>query len=136
MLVPALACAVIALGGCGASDSDQVRSKMQQFLHATAGRDYRTLCRQVLAPSLLSRFTAVNVPCEDAMRIALEGVQNPVLSIDKITVKGSSASAITLSGAHGESGSLDTVELVKTGRGWRVASLGSPAASSAAASPR
>jgi hypothetical protein len=99
---------------------------MSQFVTATASRDYKALCGQVLAPTLLARLAAANVPCEQAMRIALSGVRGPVLSIARIAVTGDTATAITLSGARGEEGSIDSIGLVKTSHGWRVASLGSP----------
>jgi hypothetical protein len=125
----ALAAACV-LAGCGGNDRDNVQAKMQQFLHATASKDYNTLCAQVLAPNLLERLASSGVPCETAMRIALSGVRNPTLSIGRITVNGQRASAITLTGATGQQASLDAIELVKTGQGWRVASLGSPLATS------
>jgi hypothetical protein len=126
LLLCAIAPALIALGGCGASEADQVRAKMRQFVTATAGKDYKALCGQVLAPSLLARLAAANVPCERAMQIGLSAVQNPVLSVARITVTGDTATAITLSGARGEVGSVDSIGLVKTANGWRVESLGSP----------
>jgi len=125
LLVSAVALALLALGGCGASEQDQVRAKMSQFVTATASRDYKALCGQVLAPALLARLAAANVPCEQAMRIALSSVRSPVLSIARITVTGDSATAITLSGARGQQGSIDSIGFVKTSHGWRVASLGS-----------
>ncbi len=99
---------------------------MHQFLNATARRDYQTLCGQVFAPSLLERLAAGGISCEQALQIALAGVRNPVLSVGRITIRGSNASAITLTGARGEEGSVDSIGLVKTASGWRVASLGSP----------
>jgi hypothetical protein len=99
---------------------------MSQFVTATASKDYKALCGQVLAPSLLARLAAASVPCEQAMRIALSSVRSPVLSIARITVSGDTATAITLSGARGQEGSVDSIGLVKTSHGWRVASLGSP----------
>ncbi len=44
--------------GCGVSAHEQVQAKVQQFAHATASRDYTTLCHQVLAPALVERLTA------------------------------------------------------------------------------
>jgi hypothetical protein len=126
LLVRAIALALIALGGCGASEQDQVRAKMREFVTATASRDYQALCGQVLAPTLLARLAAANLSCEQAMRIGLSAVQNPVLSIGRINVTGDTATAITLSGARGQEGSVDSIGLVKTAHGWRVASLGSP----------
>jgi hypothetical protein len=126
--VLALGASLLWLSGCGTSERDKVQAKVEQFLHATATKDYKTLCDQVLAPSLLERFAAVNLPCQQGMQIALGGVKNPTLSIGRIIVNGSSASAITLTSARGQQGSLDAIGLVRTRQGWRVQSLGSPVA--------
>jgi hypothetical protein len=115
------------IAGCGSTDRDDVHAKVKQFLQATSSKDYKTLCAQVLAPTLIERVVAGGLACEQAMQIALGPVQNPTLSIGRITVKGPTASAITLTGASGQQSSLDAIQLVKTSQGWRVASLGSPA---------
>jgi hypothetical protein len=119
-----------ALGGCGGqSPRDQVTSKIQQFVTAAADRNYATICNQVLAPALLTRLAVGGVSCPQAMQIGFGAVSRPTLSIGKITVSGSHASVIALSTAHGQIASLDTVELTKTSKGWRIASLASPLAS-------
>lgn len=115
------------MSGCGASEHDLVQSKLKEFQQATARKNYKMLCHQVLAPELLVHLAVSGLSCERAMQIALADVQNPVLSIGRITVSGASASAVTLTGALGQQGSVDEIGLVKTGQGWRVASLGSPA---------
>jgi ketosteroid isomerase-like protein len=116
-----------ALGGCGgASQQDQVRAKIAQFVSAAAARDYATICNQVLAPSLLTRLAAGGISCPQAMQIGFGGVSRPTLSIGKITVSGSHAAVIALSTAQGQPASLDTVELTRTGQGWRIVSLGTP----------
>jgi hypothetical protein len=113
------------LGGCGgASDQDQVRSKVAEFATAAASRNYGTICAQVLAPSLLTRLAAGGITCEQAMQVGFGGVSSPTLSIGKITISGSRASVIALSTATGQQASLDTLELTRTSRGWRIASLG------------
>ncbi len=117
-----------ALGGCGTSARDQVKAKVEQFVKAAASKDYKTICAQVLAPSLLARLAAGGVPCEQAMQIGLGGVQNPTLSIGRITVSDRSASALTLTTARGQQTSLEAIELVKTSAGWRISSLGSAVA--------
>jgi hypothetical protein len=117
--------ACCALAGC-ASEKDQVQAKVRQFVHATASRDARMLCEQVLAPSLLARIEAGGITCLRAMQIFVTSVKNPTLSIGKISVSGHTATAITLTSAQGQRGSLDAVQLVKTTQGWRVASLGAP----------
>jgi hypothetical protein len=122
----AIVCAACLLGGCGTSDSDRVRAKVDQFFKATASKDYATLCHQVLAPALLAHLSAGGIGCEQAMRIALGSVQSPSLSIGRVDVKGNTASVITLTTAAGQEASLVAIELTKTGSGWRVESLGTP----------
>jgi hypothetical protein len=60
------------------------------------------------------------------MRIAFGSVQNPSISVGKVTISGRRATAIALSTAEGQQASLDTINLVKTSDGWRLASLASP----------
>jgi hypothetical protein len=60
------------------------------------------------------------------MRVFVDSVQNPTLSISKVTVSGSTASAVVLAQAAGQRSSLETIRLIKTQHGWRLASLASP----------
>ena len=117
------ACTVV---GCGASAKSQVRAKVRQFASATARKDYRTICHDVLAPALVAHLTSNHIPCERAMQLALGGVQHPTLSIGPITVKGKVASVYTLTVAQGQQASLDVLQLSDTSDGWRVTSLHSP----------
>ncbi len=134
--VGVLAGAVGALAGCGTSAHDQVQAKVQQFATASAAKDYKTICDQVLGPGLLAHLTTPGgIGCERGLRLALGSVQNPTLSIGKITVNGDHAAAITLTGAREQQGSLDAIELVQTSRGWRISSLSSPVPAGAPAGP-
>jgi len=117
------ALAVLALSGCGTNAADAVKAKMQQFANATADHDYATICKQVLAPDLLAHLSATGVTCEQAWQLALGAVKNPYISVGKITVKGSKATAIVLSVATNQRSSLNAIGLVKTGSGWRIESL-------------
>jgi hypothetical protein len=118
-----LAAVVLSLAACGSSSRDQVKSKVLEFGHAAASHDYRRICDDVLAPALVVRLRAYGISCVRAMQIALSGVRNPAISIGAVTVKGSTASVITLSMATGQQASLQTIELIETGRGWRISSL-------------
>ncbi len=118
-----LAAAALSLAGCGSDPRDQVKSKVTELGHAAASHDYRRICDDVLAPALILRLRAYGITCERAMRIAFTGVRNPAISIGAVTVHGSTASAITLSMAAGQRASLETIELSKTARGWRISSL-------------
>jgi hypothetical protein len=115
-----------ALTGCGASASEQVQAKLEQFAHAVAARDTTTLCSQVLAPDLVGHLNAAGLSCEQAMKTFVQSVSNPSLSVSKVHVKGGSASAVVLARAKGQPSSLESVQLTNTRNGWRLASLASP----------
>jgi hypothetical protein len=114
------------MAGCGASASDQVQAKLEQFAHAVAARDTGTLCSQVLAPDLVGHLNAAGISCQQAMKMFVQSVDNPSLSVSKVHVKGGSASAVVLARATGQPSSLESVQLTNTKHGWRLASLASP----------
>jgi len=122
----ALAAALVAGCGSGPSAQEQVRDTLDEFGRAMSAKDYQALCDHVLAPKLIEKLTQVGLPCEIAMQRAFEDVQNPRLTIGKITIAQDekSASAEVRTAASGQSPSQDTVELVPVGDGWRVSSLG------------
>lgn len=122
MIVPGV---VLAVAGC-ADAQTQVRAKVEQLATASAHKDYGQLCNDVLAPSLVARLETYSISCERAMQIAFADVQDPSVSVGRVTVHGRRATAITLSVAAGQQASLEAVELVETDHGWRVSALGSP----------
>jgi outer membrane murein-binding lipoprotein Lpp len=125
-MVVAMVLAVSVIGGCGTSVSSKVQAKVQQFAHAVATHDAKTLCTEVFAPALVDHFVAAGIPCERAMQIYLRTVHDPTLAVGRVVINGNKAEAITLSGAKHQIGALDAVELVNTSNGWRVDGLGSP----------
>jgi hypothetical protein len=118
------ACCVIA--GCGSSTRDQVRAKVQEFATAVAHKDARKICTDVFAPALVKRFETVGLTCERGLEIFLSALHSPTLAVGRVTVNGSRASAMTLSGASGQRTSVEAVELIRTANGWRIAGLRSP----------
>jgi hypothetical protein len=122
----ALLASACVLAGCGASSSQQVQAKLQQFAHAVAGHDASVLCRQVLAPGLVQRFSDAGLDCEQAMQTYFASVSDPALSVSKVSVHGSSASAVVLATAHGQPSTVESVQLINTRNGWRLASLATP----------
>jgi hypothetical protein len=115
-----------ALAGCGASASEQVQAKLQQFAHAVAAKDAPTLCREVLAPDLVDRLAAAGLTCHQAMETFLASVNDPTMSVAKVHITGSSASAIVRTAAHGQPAATESVNLTETKKGWRLSSLASP----------
>ncbi len=116
--------AALALGlaGCGSSDSDQVHAKVQEFEHAVSAHDAKTVCQDVLAPSLVARFTQEGLSCERGIQIFLASVRDPTLSVGRIAVNRNGASALVLTGARCQKLTLANLFLVKTSGGWRIAS--------------
>ena len=113
-----------AVSGCGSSDSHQVRAKVDQFVRAVATRDATTVCEQVLAPSLTNRFAVEGLSCEEGMKIFMASVQDPTLSIGRVSVNRNQALAQVLTGAHCQRFALAQLHLVKTSAGWRIDSEG------------
>jgi Putative lumazine-binding len=111
--------------GCGApSDEERVRATLDTFAEATAQRDWRRICDEVLARRLLDRLKAAGIGCEVALSTGLQGVRDPRLEIGAVTVRGDAASARVRTLAANQNESTDTVELVRQGEEWRIAALG------------
>ncbi len=108
------------------SPIDQVRAKVRQFATATDTRNPQVLCDQVLAPALVNRLTAAGLSCLQAMKVFVSSVSHPTLSVSKVTVSGATASAVVLAAATGQAAALESVQLVRTARGWRLVSLAAP----------
>jgi hypothetical protein len=125
---PAVAATTVALllAGCGSNPQSEVRAKVREFARAAAGHDYATICRDVLAPSLLADIARGGITCEQALQTALRRVQNPHLVIGPTRVSGRRASVLTISQASGQGTALSSLRLVDTSRGWRISALGSP----------
>jgi hypothetical protein len=125
-----VATAALVASGCGTSAHDQVKSKVQEFAVAVAHKDAKTICDDVFAPTLVEHFKAAGLSCVRGMGIFFSGLHNPTLALGPIKVHGSRATAVTLSGASGQTAAVASVNLIDTSDGWRIISLGtSPAAS-------
>ncbi len=117
-------CALAGCGDAGPSDEQRIRDTLSGFERAAAGHDYATLCDRILAPKLISSLEQIGLPCETALQKGFEGLRDPRLSVGTVTVNGDAATAQVRSSAAGQSPSEDTVDLVRVGDGWRIASLG------------
>jgi hypothetical protein len=120
---------LIVIAGCGEkepTDEEQVRTTLTAFSRATAAKDYEQLCDKLLAPSLVSDLKKIGLPCEIALQQGLGDVRQPRLIIGAVTVNGKKAIAEVQTSAEGQAPSKDSIELERTGGGWRIASLATP----------
>jgi hypothetical protein len=133
----AAAVLTLAAAGCGGGKSaeDQVRAKLNDFAQATAAKDYRRLCHDVLAKQLVQKAEAAGLSCEVALKTGLNDVQKPKVQIQKVTVKGDSATAVVHTTAANQDASTDTLELARQGGDWRVSSVTSPPSPGGGAPP-
>jgi hypothetical protein len=115
---------ILAAGCGGQSDEQQVAATVSAFGRATASKDYRALCDRILSPKLIEQVEEIGLPCEQALQKALGGVQNPRLTIGKVTVDGDDATAQIRTSATGQAPSSDVLKLQRVKDGWRIASLG------------
>lgn len=117
-------CVLVGCGDGGPSDEEEIRSALAEFGRATGERDYGALCERILAPGLVETVEQIGLPCEQALAKGFEDVREPQLSVGDVTVSGGTATAQVRSSAAGQEPSEDTVDLIKVGDGWRIASLG------------
>ena len=125
---PTLALALALLAGCGEqapTPEEEVRTTVAEFGRATAAKDYGALCDRLLATQLLAEVKSVGLPCEAALRQGLEAVREPRLTVGRVTVRGTRATAEVRTAAAGQAPSRDTLRLVDENGTWKIASLGS-----------
>ena len=118
------ACLAAGCGESGPTDEERIRATLTEFQRATAERDYGRLCERILAPELVDSVKQVGLPCELALEKGFEDVESPRLAVGAIRLREGRATAEVRSSAEGEAPSQDTIELVRVGEDWRIASLG------------
>ena len=105
----ALPATAVLAAGCGSSEADRVRSTLRDY----ASADAPTLCRRVLSPALVAAAErTTRRPCP-ALARGLVG--HPAHRATDVRVDGATATARL---------GRETITLVRTRAGWRVASLG------------
>lgn len=127
--LPAAAAVVIALlAGCGSGDDETaapatkaVADTLERYAAAVRAGDARTICKELLDPSVLATVEEAGGDCERdliAERIA-EGGPGYRLDVRSIEVDGDRATARTE--ATERDGKRAVVQpLVRTGDGWRL----------------
>jgi len=114
---------LLAGGGGGPSDTEQVHATVEAFGQATAAKDYQRLCDTLLAPKLIEQVESIGLPCEVALKQGLGDVKAPTLTIGAIKIDGDDATAQVNSTAQGQTPSKDTLKLQRVNGKWKIASL-------------
>jgi hypothetical protein len=135
-LVASIACALLALTGCGADTEggvdggpdaeQQVRAAVARFGIATRAKDYQQICDRLLADELVQKIEDVGLPCESALQRGLGDVRDPTLQIDQVSINGARALVSIHTTAAGQPASDDALQLVRQDGDWKIASLAAP----------
>lgn len=118
---------LLVLAGCGKSTPTPVaavKGTVTRFADASARKDYRTICEQLLAQDLVKNVEQYGLPCEQALKQGLGDVQDPKLTVGAIVVRGGRATARVKTSASNQPPSTDTLQLRLAGDEWRIAALG------------
>jgi hypothetical protein len=134
-----LCLSVLTLSACGQTDKDSasdfkgdqkaVAQTVEDLQSASRKSDETKLCNDVLAPALVTKIkTASEGTCESALNDALRDVDSWELTVKKVAVNGTTATA-TVQSDTGKDNRLDTLTLVKVGNAWKISELGSATSS-------
>lgn len=129
----ALAATALIAAGCGAgTDSAQdlpagpqreVAAAIERLEELAQAGDARTICADLLAPSLAQQLRAADVDCVRALDDALDDVDDASLEVRSVTVTGTTAVAQVVSTEAGEE-RVSPFRLERQGNDWKLASLG------------
>ncbi len=128
----ALCFLALTLAACGAAPKDSatgfkgdqrnVANTVEDLEAAARKNDSDKVCAKLLAKSLLDALRKQGTTCTTAVKDAFKDADSFDLTVANVTIGAGKASAKVTSGT-GSKKANDTLELVKVGAGWRIASL-------------
>jgi hypothetical protein len=104
----------------GPDDEHQVRAALARYETASSRKDYQTLCDDLLSKSYVRQTASSGLPCEVALRTALEDVRNPTLRVLGVKVDGDKATARVRGSAAGQVPGEASYTLVHEDGAWRI----------------
>jgi hypothetical protein len=124
----------LVLGACGQSAKDSasdfqgdqkaVAQTVEDLQSASRKNDSSKICTTLLAPTLVAQVKKTSGgDCEKGVKDALSDADSFELQVQKVTISGDKATAVVKS-EGGDKDRVDTLELVKDGTVWKVATLG------------
>jgi hypothetical protein len=133
----ALLCAsALTLSACGSTAKDSasdfkgdqkaVAQTVEDLQSASKKGDEAKICNDLLAPALLAKIKAAQKGhCEPAMQTALKDVDSYELTVKKVAISGTNATATVTDDVGKNDDRTTTLTLVKVGNAWKIAELGS-----------
>jgi hypothetical protein len=104
----------------GRDDAALVRASLERYEKASADKDVQELCDDLLASSYVKQTASSGLPCEVALRTALEDVNDPKLRVLSVEVNGDRAAARVRGSAAGQVPGDAVYTLVREGDSWRI----------------
>jgi hypothetical protein len=104
----------------GRDDEALVRDALERYEQASADKDVQTLCDELFASSFVRQTASSGLPCEVALRTALEDVSSPTLDVLSVEVNGDRALARVRGTAAGQVPGESNYTLVREDDAWRI----------------
>ena len=132
LLTPALAVVALAVAGCTSSSGSDSSAKFtgteREVAQVVADlqkdgerKDAQKICSDILARSLVDRLGDAGTSCAQEMDKAIADADDFDLSVQKVTVNGSSATAVV---RRGDDGPTATFRFVREGGKWKATDFG------------
>ncbi|MCW2984620.1 MAG: nuclear transport factor 2 family protein [Conexibacter sp.] len=129
-----LAALPLVLSACGQSAKDSagdfqgdqkaVAQTVEDLQSAGRKADTGKICGDLLAPALVAKIKqASNGTCDKVLKDALSDADSFELQVKKVAISGNTATA-TVESDGGSKKRTDTLQLVKDGGAWKIATLG------------
>jgi hypothetical protein len=105
-------------------DQQAVAQTVEDLQTASKRGDGKKICSSLLAPALVAQIkTSSKAACDKAVKDALKDADSYEMQVQKVTITGTTAAAVVKSEASDQH-RIDTLQLVKDGGAWKLATLG------------
>jgi hypothetical protein len=123
--------AVLAVAGCASTTSSsstkfsgaqgQVAQVVSDLQKAGERKDAGKICSEILSKKLVDQLSAAGTSCNQEMDKAIADADDFDLTVQKVTVQGSSATAVV---RRGKDGPTATFRFVREGGKWKATDFG------------
>jgi Putative lumazine-binding len=121
----------LGLGACGSTvsttgfkgEAEAVAKRISSFQSDVTAANEQKVCNQDFAGAVRVRLNSGGGSCQAAVKRQLGSIDDYEMTVEKIAVKGTDATAVVKSTWSGKP-ALAMMRLVKEGGGWRIAALG------------